>query len=107
MSEATTLRRRHDALKNTLDQERPAPSRGNESWLLKTVTVAAYPTSAIAAYGVQKVTLLGAETEGATPSFSAIAASFYAINTGIGVPAVGTYVIGDLISGRWVFHYDG
>lgn len=106
MSEATTLRRRHDAIKNTLDQERPAPSRGNDSVLVMTTTVVTYPTSAIAYYMVVRVTPGGPETEGATPSFAAGSAAFAAINTGVGIPSPGTKVIVDLISGRWVFHYD-
>ena len=107
MNDARTLRRRQEDFRNASDQAPPPLSRGNESWLLKTVTVASYPTTAIGEYGVQRVILGGAETEGAVPSFTMAPTTFYAANIGIGVPPPGTYVVGDLISGRWAFHYDG
>ena len=88
------------------DRIAPPPSPGDRSWLLKTTTVTTYPTSGGVYYAVQRVIPGGAETEGGAASLSTLSPVFYAYNAGTGVPGSGTYVIGDLIGGRWVFFWD-
>lgn len=102
--EARILRRRQAGIEGALD----APSAGPgfaPSALLVTVAVSAYPSGALKYYGVRRVRPGGAESEGATPSLTPYGPTFYAANTGGAVPAVGTYVVGVMDEGRWLFNY--
>lgn len=72
-----------------------------------TVAVTTYPTSASRFYGVQRVILMGDETEGAAASVVPIDGVFFAANLGAAVPPVGTWVVCHGGSGRWAFRYDG
>ncbi len=102
--EARTLRRRLEDLERALARRTEAAGSA-PSALLITVTVASYPSGTQKYFGVRRVRPGGTESEGATPSLTAFGPKFYAVNTGKSNPAVGTYVIGVMDGGRWVFNY--
>ncbi len=104
--EATRLRRRHDDLIRLAEPD-VSPSEGSPALLLKTLTVGTYPTAAQSYYAVQAIRPGGTESEGSAVTFTAITGTFYAMNVGSAIPPSGTYVIGSLVRGRWVFRYDG
>jgi len=102
--EAAILRRRQDELAAAADAPGPGPGF-SPSELLVTVAVSAYPAAAGKYYGVRRVRPGGTEAEGATPGLAAFGPTFFAANTGAAVPPVGTYVVGVLDKGRWIFNY--
>ena len=102
--EARTLRRRLDDLERALARRDEAAGFA-PSALLVTVTVASYPTGTQKYFGVRRVRPGGTESEGATPSLVAYGPTFFAANAGAANPPVGTYAIGAMDGGRWVFSY--
>jgi hypothetical protein len=102
--EARTLRARVESIENTLDRLSRDDAPTSAAVLAQTVTVSSYPTgSGPKVIGVKAVTLAVAETEGATPTISTVGSAFYAICLGTALPAVGTNVLLEQLSGRWVF----
>lgn len=85
----------------------PDPFSANPSAMLVTVAEGDYPTDALAYYPVQFVGMSGTEAEGETPILSPFGGTFYAANVGSKVLPTGTYLVGDLVSGRWVVRFDG
>lgn len=72
-----------------------------------TTTITTYPTTITAYYGVTLQGVLGAETEGGSPSLTALTATILALNIGNAIPASGTTVLCSRVRNRWVFRYDG
>lgn len=69
-----------------------------------TATETAYPTAGGVYYAVKQVDLGGLEVEGGAGTFATVDGIFYALAlTGSAVPAVGSKLICDSISGRWCF----
>lgn len=103
--DTTQLRRRHDDLLEEVERVYPDRANAPPTRLLKTVTITTYPTTAQAWYGVVFVTPSGTESEGGALSLTADTHPFLAGNLGASIPASGTYVLGTLVDGRWVFRY--
>ena len=73
-----------------------------------TTTLTTYPTTAGVYYACNPELLSGAETEGATPTFTADTGTVvYVLNLGTQIPPNGTKLIIHSTGGRWVFRYDG
>jgi hypothetical protein len=82
----------------------PPPS-GSRRTLVKTVTVASYPTVAKRFYGVRRVRVTGSQAEGATATYTEEGPVFFAANLGNSVPPVGTIVEATFLPYRWAFTY--
>ena len=85
----------------------PAQVGGAPTLVVKTVTVKTYPTVAQRFYGVQAVTVLGAEVEGQVGSVTTGSGTFYALNLGSAVPPVGTQLNATFTGNRWIFTFNG
>lgn len=102
--EARTLRRRLEGLERAVAARADAAGAAPAA-LLVTTTVTAYPSGSQKYFAVRRVRPGGTESEGATPSLPAYGPTFYAANTGGSNPPAGTYVIGVMDGGRWLFNY--
>lgn len=105
--EIRILRRRLEDLIDSLDRGAEDPGIGGIAMLVQTGAINVYPTSAVAVYAVQALVPAGNEAEGVAPTFAAYGNKFTAINTGTKVPPSGSQVIVRLVSGRYVFRFDG
>lgn len=106
MDDPRTIRSRLSELAGNLDRlDFPAPSSAHPI-VVRTVTVATYPTTAGRFYGCQVVTVGGVEAEGNSGSFTLITGVFYVLNLGSAIPPVGTNLIAEPIDGRWTTRFD-
>ncbi len=106
--EARALRNRIDELERELARHRRAPSAPPAPAILKVNgEVSPEPDDGIAFFPVVFAAPGGDEEEGAEVTFSAGTDEFTAGNLGLEIPPAGTYVIGELIAGLWMFRYDG
>lgn len=104
MDDARELRSRILDRPGARYDESPA---GSTAILLKTKTLATYPTSAARYYACDVVKPGGTESEGSTGVLSVESGTVvYALNLGSAIPPSGTYLIGNNIDGRIVFRYD-
>lgn len=98
------LRTRQSTQLGDIDRLVGPPAPAGSSIVVVTVTETTYPTAAGKYYAVQQVDLGGTEVEGGAGTFTTITGIFYALAlTGSAVPASGTKLICDSISGRWCF----
>ena len=80
---------------------------GSAAFLAQTASMGNYPNTAISVYAINLVSVDVAETEGASPSFTAGTDTYYAVNLGTNVPNTGTTVVVHAVGGRLAFRYDG
>jgi hypothetical protein len=108
MNDLRILRDRQLAAENALDRSSGDDSYGSAAMCAITTTVTRYPTTAGVFYACNPELLTGAETEGATPGFSADTSTIvYALNLGTAIPPNGTKIVIHSVGGRWGFRYDG
>lgn len=104
MDDARELRSRIIERPGARYDESPA---GSTSILLRTKTLATYPTAAARYYACDVVRPGGTESEGSSGVLTAEAGTVvYALNLGNAIPPSGTYIIGNNIDGRIIFRYD-
>jgi hypothetical protein len=104
--ELVTLRRRLEPLERQIKNRNPDNFPGAHASVLQTTTVGTYPTAAASAFGVKRVKVTAALSEGAPVTLAAEGFVFYALNLGSAVPPSGTFVLATQASGKWVFRYD-
>jgi hypothetical protein len=102
--EATTLRRRMDALEAAVASMARRSDCGGTAIVLK---VQAAPAAAQKFVSVKAVTLDGTEVEGATVTLTEAGGAFTAANVGTKKPPADTILVGELLGGLWVVQYDG
>jgi hypothetical protein len=106
LSESRINRVRQQAIDNLISRIPSSPPDGARSLLVQTTTKTTYPTTAGAYYAVKAVDVDGAETEGATPTFTVQTDIFYALNVGSAVPPSGTNILAECIGGMWLIRFD-
>jgi len=102
--DARIMRERHSDL---VADERAGDVPDSSSVVLgQTYTAGTYPTAAQRSYAMRLVEISGTETEGSTPTLTALTGTtFQAINLGASIPASGTNVLCFQTRGFWVFRY--
>jgi hypothetical protein len=65
------------------------------------------PTTPAVFFAVQGGIVTGDEAEGGTGTLIGGLATFYALNLGTAIPALGSFVLITYVNSRWVFRYDG
>ena len=106
--ELRVIRDRHNAIQDDIDRLPSGDPGGSRGLLCVTTTIATYPTTASVFYAVISQDIDGAETEGASASFtSPTGTPFFAWNAGSAIPPSGTQVIVSFVGGKAAFRYDG
>lgn len=106
MNDIRINRDRQQSLAGLISRIPSSPPDGARSLLVQTTTKTTYPTSAGVFYAVFSVDVTGAETEGATPTFTVGTDLFYALNLGSSVPPAGTNILAEAANGLWVIRFD-
>jgi hypothetical protein len=89
-------------------QERVHAGEGGAARVVALTTkITTYPTVAAGFYGMTTETITGTEVEGGPGTMTSYGSTFYALNLGTTIPAVGTSLECTFVSNRWVFRYDG
>lgn len=79
---------------------------GRVSLLARTRSVGSYPSAALKVYSCEILHVMGAETEGATPTKYPTGVYIFAANLGTAVPAQGTEVLLTYQPHTWTFQHD-
>jgi hypothetical protein len=104
-NDARINRSRQESIRDAINRIPSSPPDGARSLLVTTTTFATYPTTAGVFYAVLPTDVTGAETEGATPTFTQDSQLFYALNIGAGIPPNSTTVLAEMCGGIWVVCY--
>jgi hypothetical protein len=108
VNDLRVLRDRQEAASAALDRSTGPDLYTSAALCVVTTTVTTYPTSAAEFYACFPELLTGAETEGATPTFTPdTATTLYALNVGTAIPPLATKLVIHSVGGRWVFRFDG
>jgi hypothetical protein len=77
------------------------------SLVARTTKISSYPSQAQSFYACTPVTVLGQEVEGGSGTINLGSSTFFALNVGSAIPAIGINVVATFVDNRWVFRYDG
>jgi hypothetical protein len=105
--ELRTLRRRQGELGVASDRGRgrDGPEAGAPACLVRTTTVASYPTAVNLYFMCLRAIPGGTEAEGQAVTLSTIGSPFPVAIVGSAVPPSGTYLIARQVGGRWGARY--
>lgn len=106
--EARLLRHRLEAIGGDIDRLRdPGGDMGSPTFLLRTRTLAAYPTAARSFYACDYLLLDGVEAAGEPVEMAVETGPVFALNLGTRIPPSGTAMVASVADGLHVFQYDG
>lgn len=104
--EAKRLRIHDESLADDLVRSARNSAQGMPSLVARTTKISSYPILAHSFYACTPLTVLGQEVEGGSGTINPGNSTFFALNVGSAIPAIGVNVVATFVDNRWVFRYD-